>query len=114
MGWMQRILDPSRPTEGYYFGNLLEFSLENGAGQLSPWFSEVTRRRYEDALDVTEVRPLVEYLLSGSAADTAARELDAAEFDRRVSDLTERLETELTSRGAIHITKDTGLFIARK
>ena len=114
MGWMQRILDPSRPTEGYYFGNLLEFSLENGAGQLSPWFSEVTRRRYEDALDVTEVRPLVEYLLSGSAADTAAQELDSAEFDRRVSDLSERLETELTMRGAIHITKDTGLFIARK
>jgi ubiquinone/menaquinone biosynthesis C-methylase UbiE len=114
MGWMQRILDPSRPTEGYFFGNLLEFSLENGAGQLSPWFSEVTRRRYEDSLDVTEVRPLVEYLLSGSAADTAARELDADEFDRRVSELTERLERELTSRGAIHITKDTGLFIARK
>ena len=114
MGWMQRILDPSRPTEGYYFGNLLEFSLENGAGQLSPWFSEVTRRRYKDALHVTEVRPLVEYLLSGSAADTAAQELDAAEFDRRVSDLSERLETELTMRGAIHITKDTGLFIARK
>jgi ubiquinone/menaquinone biosynthesis C-methylase UbiE len=114
MGWMQQILDPSRPTNGYYFGNLLEFSLENGAEQLSPFFSEVTLRRYKDALHVTEVRPLVEYLLSGSAADTAARELDADEFGRRVSELTGRLERELTSRGAIHITKDTGLFIARK
>jgi SAM-dependent methyltransferase len=114
MGWMQQILDPSRPTNGYYFGNLLEFSLENGAVQLSPWFSEVTLHRYEDALDVTEVKPLVEYLLSGSAADTAARELDDAEFGRRVADLTERLETELSSRGVIHITKDAGLFIARK
>jgi ubiquinone/menaquinone biosynthesis C-methylase UbiE len=114
MGWMQQILDPSRPTNGYYFGNLLEFSLENGAEQLLPWFSEVTLRRYQDALDVTEVKPLVDYLLSGSAADTAARELDADEFDRRVSELTERLERVLTSRGAIHITKDTGLFIARK
>jgi ubiquinone/menaquinone biosynthesis C-methylase UbiE len=114
MGWMQQILDPSRPTNGYYFGNLLEFSLENGAEQLSPFFSEVTLRRYKDALHVTEVRPLVEYLLSGSAADTAARELDADEFGRRVSKLTGRLERELTSRGAIHITKDTGLFIARK
>jgi ubiquinone/menaquinone biosynthesis C-methylase UbiE len=114
MGWMQQILDPSRPTNGYYFGNLLEFSLENGAEQLSPFFSGVTLRRYKDALHVTEVRPLVEYLLSGSAADTAARELDADEFGRRVSELTGRLERELTSRGAIHITKDTGLFIARK
>jgi ubiquinone/menaquinone biosynthesis C-methylase UbiE len=113
MAWMQCILDPSRPTNGYYFRNLLEFSLENGAGQMSPWFSEVTLRRYEDALDVTEVKPLVDYLLSGSAADTAARGLDAGEFHRRVSELTERLERELTLRGAIHITKDTGLFIAR-
>lgn len=114
MGWMQQILDPSRPTSGYYFGNLLEFSLENGAEQLSPWFSDVTLRRYEDALHITEVGPLVEYLLSGSAADTAARELDADEFGRRVSELTWRLERELASQGAIHITKDTGLFIARK
>ena len=114
MGWMQQILDPSRPTNGYYLGNLLEFSLENGTEQLSPWFSEVTLHRYEDALEVTEVKPLVKYLLSGSAADTAARELDAGEFDRRVSELTDRLGRELTSRGAIHITKDTGLVIARK
>jgi ubiquinone/menaquinone biosynthesis C-methylase UbiE len=114
MAWMQRVLDPSRPTNGYYVRNLLEFSLENGAEQLSPWFSEVTIRRYEDALDVTEVKPLVEYLLSGSAADRVARELDANELSSRVSDLTERLERELTSRGVIHITKDTGLFIARK
>jgi ubiquinone/menaquinone biosynthesis C-methylase UbiE len=114
MAWMQQILDPSRPTSGYYFRNLLEFSLENGAEQLSPWFSEVTLRRYEDALDVTEVKPLVGYLLSGSAADKVARELDAGEFDRRVSELTKRLERELTLRGAIRITKDTGLFIARK
>jgi len=114
MAWMQRILDPSRPTNGYYFRNLLEFSLENGAEQLSPWFSEVTLLRYEDTLDVTEVRPLVEYLLSGSAADAAAQELDADEFGRRVSELTECLAKELATRGAIHISKDTGLFVARK
>jgi ubiquinone/menaquinone biosynthesis C-methylase UbiE len=114
MGWMQQILDPSRPTNGYYFRDLLEFSLENGADQLSPWFSEVTLQRYEDALEVTEVEPLVEYLLSGSAADTAARELDADEFGRRVSELNGRLEREMASRGAIRITKDTGLFVARK
>ena len=113
MGWMQRVLDPSHPTDGY-FREPLEFSLENGAEQLSPWFSEVTLRRYEDALAVTEVKPLVEYLLSGSAADIAARRCTAEEFDRRVSDLTERLERDLASRGAIHITKDVGIFVARK
>jgi hypothetical protein len=82
--------------------------------QLSPWFSEVTLRRYEDALAVTDIEPLVEYLLSGSAADAAERGCSADEFGRRVSDLIERLDQELTSRGAILITKGMGLFVARK
>jgi SAM-dependent methyltransferase len=113
MGWMQRVLDPSRSDDGY-FQDHLEFSLENGAEQLSPWFSDVTLRRYEDALAVTGVKPLVEYLLSGSAAYTAVRGASAAEFGGRVSDLTERLEKELASHGAIRITKDVGMFVAVK
>jgi len=113
MGWMQRILDPSHPAESY-FRTPLDFGLENGAELLSPWFSDVTLRRYEDALIVTEVEPLVEYLLSGSAADSAVRESSNYEFDGRVSDLVERLEQEMAREGSIHITKDTGLFVARK
>src|SRR5918994_1679809 len=105
MGWMQRILDPSRPADNY-FGTTLDFSLENGAEQLSPWFSDVTLRRYEDALFVTEVDPLVEYLLSGSAADSAVRESTNDEFDRRVSNLVERMEQEMAREGTLHITKD--------
>jgi len=113
MGWMQRILDPSRPSEDY-FAPHLEFSLENGAEQLSPRFSDVTLRRYREALATTEVEPMVEYLLSGSAAGAAQRGTGAAEFGLRVSDLIERLEEELASRGTIRVTKDTGLFLARK
>jgi SAM-dependent methyltransferase len=45
MGWMQHMLDPSSPVERY-FPTPLAFSLENGAEQLSPWFSEITLRRY--------------------------------------------------------------------
>jgi ubiquinone/menaquinone biosynthesis C-methylase UbiE len=113
MGWMQHLLDPSSPVERYS-PTPLAFSLENGAEQLSPWFSEVTLRGYEDALVVTEVRPLVDYLLSGPAADKAERELDADESDRRESELVERLERVMVREGTIHITKDTGLFIASK
>jgi ubiquinone/menaquinone biosynthesis C-methylase UbiE len=113
MGWMQCVLDPSRPADGY-FRDLLEFSLEDGAEQLSPWFPEVTLRRYEDALVVTEAGPLVEYLLSGPAADSAVRRSNAYEFGLRVSDLIERLQQELASRGAIRITKDVGMFVARR
>jgi len=114
MGWMQRILAPSCPPGGFFFGTHLDFSLENGAEQLSPYFSDVTLQRYGDSLAITEVAPLVEYLLSGSAADAAARRTTADEFERRVLDLVDRLEHELASRGAIRITKDTGLFVARK
>ncbi|HET7272083.1 MAG TPA: class I SAM-dependent methyltransferase [Rubrobacter sp.] len=113
MGWMQRVLDPSRPTDGY-FRDVLEFSLENGAEQLSPWFPEVTLRRNQDALVVTETGPLMEYLLSGSAADGAVLELNADQFGLRVSDQIERLDQELASQGAIHVIKDVGMFVARK
>src|SRR5207253_1882718 len=41
------------------------FNLENGREQLLQWFPSVTLHPYEDALLVTEVEPLVAYLLSG-------------------------------------------------
>ena len=112
-GWMKRVLDPAHPVDRAT-GQPLGFGLENGAEQLSPWFSDVTLRRYEDALVVTETQPLVDYLLSGAAADAAERGSAADEFGRRVADLTGRLERELASRGEIRITKDAGLFAARK
>ena len=112
MGWMRRVLNPKR-TDDAYFQSPPGFSLENGAEQLSPWFSDVTLRRYEDALVVTEVEPLVEYLLSGTVAG-AGEEPHADELGPRVAELADRLERELASRGAIHITKDVGLFVARK
>jgi SAM-dependent methyltransferase len=112
MGWMQRVLDPSRPSDAY-FAAPLGFSLENGADQLSACFADVTLERYGDALAVTEVEPLVEYLLSGSAADAAVRQTDAGELERRVGELVGRLEHDLAARDALNITKDTGLFVAR-
>ena len=39
---------------------------------------------------------------------------EADEFRPRVGELTDHLERELTSRGEIRITKDTGLFVAHK
>ncbi|MGH3147568.1 MAG: class I SAM-dependent methyltransferase [Rubrobacter sp.] len=113
LGWMLRVLDPSRPTDDY-FREPLDFSLENGTGQLSPWFSDVSVRRFRDALVVTEPGPLVDYLVSGRAADDARRRLTADAFDLRVPELIERLEGELASSGEIRITKDVGMFVARK
>ena len=40
------------------------FSLENGQAQLTPWFSNIKLYRYENRLNVTDVKPLLEYILS--------------------------------------------------
>ena len=112
-GWMKRILDPAHPADSAT-ERPLDFALENGAEQFSPWFAEISLRRYEDALVVTEAESLADYLLSGMAADAARRELDPDEFDRRAAEIADRLERELASRGSIRIGKDAGLFVARK
>lgn len=112
-GRLKQILDPGHPVDAAT-KEPLGFDLGNGAGQLSRWFSEVTMRRHEDALAVTEAKPLVEYLLSGPAADAAVQGSNTDEFALRVSALVDRLEQEMASPGAIHITKDVGMFVARK
>ena len=61
-------------------------------------------RRYADALIVTEAQPLVDYILSMTTVDAATG---------RHAALTAFIEHELQSHGAIHITKDSGVFIAR-
>ena len=106
MGRMLRILFPGRPDDDYHRAGI-GFSLENGRGQLSRWFENVRLLRREDSLFVTEVGPLVDYLLSGTAAHAAGREGE-------VADLVDVLERELASRGGIRVTKDTGMFVARR
>jgi SAM-dependent methyltransferase len=40
------------------------FGLENGPAQRAAWFATVTVRRYPDALEVTQVEPLLAYARS--------------------------------------------------
>ena len=111
-GPMRHVPDPSHPADAAT-KEPIGFSLENGAAQLSLWFPEVSLRRHGGALVVTEVEPLLDHLLSGITADAAAGEPDE-EFHRRVSELAGRLRRELELRGAIRITRDPGLFVARR
>ena len=108
---MLRVLDPGWPHESVS-PDLSNFNLQNGAGQLSQWFNEVTLLRYEDSLTVTEAKPLVNYLLSGMHAQALTERLPEEEFQERVSTLEVSLERELRARGSIHVTKDTGMFVA--
>ena len=80
------------------------FLLENGLAQISKWFSKVSLRRYEDALVVTEAEPLVAYVLSTAAGSTLA--------GARLMEFIYFVEQELAVCGAIHVTKDSGIFEA--
>jgi ubiquinone/menaquinone biosynthesis C-methylase UbiE len=80
------------------------FSLENGAQQMAPWFSHIEQRRYENALIVTEVEPLIAYILS-----TRVKRVLTEEQFRQLREIAAQ---ELARNGSIAITKETGLFIA--
>lgn len=82
-----------------------EFGLENGIGQLSRYFTRVTVHRQENALVVTEARPLIAYGLSMMLQTALSR--DAERFSRSVRE-------EIASHGAFHIQKDSGMFKATK
>jgi SAM-dependent methyltransferase len=82
------------------------FTLENGSEQLAPWFPEVEVHQQDSDLIVTEVKPLVDYILSSVrlGADEEAR-----------PELTGFIRREMVQNGgAIRINKANGIFIARK
>jgi len=82
------------------------FGLETGRDQLAPCFDDVEIRRYKDSLVVTEGEPLVAYLLSMAPASAVTAGQLAA--------LKELIAEELRARGSIAISKDSGLFVARR
>ena len=95
--------DPQVAADGWYL-EPIDFSLEDGQAQLSSWFSKIELRRYVDALVVTEVEPLVDYILS-------TVRLSLGEVRR--ADLSGYVQRQMAANGgAIRITKDSGMFIA--
>ena len=78
------------------------FSLENGGDQLRAVFDDVEVRRYDDALRVTDIEPLVAYALSRDDFDDAMAPQLRSAFEREFED------------GVFHVEKDVGMFVARK
>jgi SAM-dependent methyltransferase len=94
------------PTAQVLAGAIAGFTLENGGEQLAAVFDDVTLDRHEDALVVTEATPLVAYVRSlrpERRPDGEALARFALEVERRIA-----------ADGAIRITKNSGLFMARK
>jgi SAM-dependent methyltransferase len=94
------------PGESIFLSNKdIPFTMENGAEQLKPFFSEVQMRRYPDELRVTDVDVLVDYALSGMRL--------GLEEDRR-EEFADFVEREMAANdGVIAIKKDSGIFLAR-
>lgn len=79
------------------------FWKENGAELLVQCFDRVVWYPYEDALVVTEIEPLMAYVLSSASSlfDEARRTAFQA-----------HVEGIIARDGAFHIAKDSGLFVA--
>ena len=81
------------------------FSLDNGGEEVERFFHTVRVVRYEDGLHITQAAPLVDYILSMA---------NAALLRERYGELQHFIEDELARHGAIHITKESGMFSGTK
>ena len=84
----------------------LRFRLETGADLLKSDFAHVQRVDFDDALKVTEAQPLVDYVLS-------MRGISAAVTPELVEAFRQQIAAYIETDGVFHITKSTGLFVAR-
>jgi len=85
-----------------------EFGLENGSQQLLNSFEKVELLCYEDALEVTEPGPLIDYILSMEGHSN----INEVIKDKRLEEFRTYLEDLIKINGSIHITKASGMFIA--
>lgn len=87
-------------------GHALTFLLETGGAELERWFDHIELRRYPNALLVNEAEPLVAFILSMA---------HTSEFDaNHRAALHAHIKQQIAEHGPLHITKDTGVFIATK
>ena len=98
---------PFRPV-GEVIG---KFTLENGGELLRPYFKEIELRRHKDGLLVTEAEPIVDYSLSRLSIFTEGIQIGEDKWQEFIEKVKVRMDE---SGGAIRITKDSGIFIARR
>jgi SAM-dependent methyltransferase len=102
VGVLIRKFDPGFVPVGQMVNS---FTLENGSAQLSDLFTDLKVFHYPNALEVTEVFPLVDYIFSGR---TSIPVIKRAAFRQFVAE-------EMQVRGGvIHITIDAGLFVSSR
>ncbi len=88
---------------------VLSFTLQNGSSLLSKHFERVETRLYPDSLAVTSADDLIRYILSIGAASNATDLLTGERLDA----FRLYLENQIAATGSIHISKETGMLIAK-
>jgi ubiquinone/menaquinone biosynthesis C-methylase UbiE len=105
------IMEGFTQTRGKYYSPPLNpsgFTLENGAEQLAPWFTQIEIRRYPDELVITETQPLVAYIQSM----IPQQEINAEAGE--LADLSSRIDQVIIQHGSIRIQKSSGMFLCKK
>jgi SAM-dependent methyltransferase len=96
-----RFFSISRMTE-----STARFGLESGEPYMRNAFGEVKLVRYPDSLAVTEAAPLMDYICSMRVRSRIT--------DEQVAAMRQHVESEIARHGEIRMTKDSGMFIARR
>lgn len=83
------------------------FGLENGESILKEYFISVQRMDYQDSLEITESKPLIDYIMSCHGNQNEI-------LGPRLSEFKEYIEELLQNDGKIVVTKQAGLFVCEK
>ena len=83
------------------------FGLENGESILSKYFSNIQRMDYRDSLEITESKPLIDYIMSCHGNQNEI-------LGPKLNEFKEYIEELLMNNGKIIVTKQAGLFICSK
>lgn len=102
-GIMEYVAEVLKPY-GVDYRQVYNFSLQNGAAKLFPYFFSVERLEYPDALEVTNLDDFVEYIFSGimfPKACTLERE--------KVKEIFQQNMVE----GILRVPKEGGMFVCK-
>lgn len=83
------------------------FGLENGEDILKKYFTSVLRMDYQDSLEITESKPLIDYIMSCHGNQNEI-------LGPKLNEFKEYIEEILKKDGKIVVTKEAGLFKCTK
>ena len=107
---LEQLVDRFNDKAGSDFGLMgvrFAFTLQNGADHLRPYFTDIQREDFESSLHITQLQPLLNYIVSSLDSLEMMEQPNAQAL---IAELRHRFDTD----GAIDIRKETGLFTARR